>query len=111
MFVVGKQHPVSDRPRPGRHSPLAEPSLNSASQPVPPGVRLGTMVRQGAAPSAAGCWPHFAADGAASPAGSSCGVRLLCLNYQGNDRRSPALVVHCEARPSESADPKTYRSE
>jgi hypothetical protein len=32
-FCWSRRRPVSDRPRPGRHSPLAEPSLNFASRP------------------------------------------------------------------------------
>jgi hypothetical protein len=85
MFVVGNQHPASDRPRSGRRSPLLEPLLNRASRS--PRGSLTSVVQQGAAPSAAGCWPHSAADGAASPTGSSRGVGLLWLNHQGNDRR------------------------
>jgi hypothetical protein len=50
------------------------------------GASLGSMVRQGATLSAAGCWPHSAADGA-SPSGSRRGVGRLTVNYQRNDRR------------------------
>jgi hypothetical protein len=39
----------------------------------------GLLARQRAAPSAAGCWPHSAADGAASPTGSCSGRDSILL--------------------------------
>lgn len=101
MFVFGRRHPPSDRPRPSRHSPLAESSLIPTSQPD-----TGSLLQQRAAPSAAGCWPHSAANGAASPSESTGWVGLLFVSHQGNDRWSTKL---CKARPSGFADRQTLR--
>jgi hypothetical protein len=95
-FCWTRRRPVSDRPRPGRHPPLVEPSLIPASQPITEGRNSAACIDRGPLRLPRGVGPTLRQTGPTVRPDQAVAWDSFCLALK--EMTSGAQLWSCTAR-------------